>query len=78
MRQCIKAFIRFDEDGYFAECLEVEATAQAPSLDETLAMLRTEVCKCLDGKDLTTLGLEPEPKLFITIEDVAIPQLKPC
>lgn len=78
MRQCIKAFIRWDDDGYFAECLEVEATAQAPSLDETIAMLRTEVCKCLDGKDLTTLGLVEDPKLFITLEDVPIAQLKPC
>lgn len=78
MPHCIKAFIRWDDDGYFAECLEVDATAQAPSLDETLAMLRTEVCRCLDGKDLTTLGLEPEPMLFITLEDVPIAGLKPC
>lgn len=78
MTSCIKAFIRFDPDGYFAECLEVDATAHAGSLDETLAILKDEVCRCLDGKDLATLGLEPDPMLFITLEDVPLGRLNAC
>ena len=73
MKYSIKAFIRKDGPGYFAECLEVEATAKGITLDETVESLRSEICLSLCGKDLSLLGLVDEPTIFMTIEDVPLP-----
>ena len=72
MNYSIKAFIRMDGEGYFGECLEVEATARGGSLDETVDRLRCQISTMLQGADLPALGLVDDPTLFITIEDVPL------
>jgi hypothetical protein len=69
----IKAFISKDGDGYTAECLDVAAKVHGKTLDETVEALRQEICRCLTGADLGMLGLVDDPTLFITFEDVPIP-----
>jgi len=69
----VRAFIRYDGGkGYKAECLEVEATASGATIDDTVNRLRNEVCRKLDSVTREQLGLDPEPTLFITLEDVPL------
>jgi len=72
MQYSIKAFIRKEGPRYFAECLEVEASAEGYTLDETVESLRSEVCRMLEGADMCALGLCEEPTLFFTFEDVPL------
>ena len=73
MNYSIKAFISKDGDGYCAECLDVAARVHGKTLDETVQALRHEICRCITGVDLGMLGLVDDPTLFITFEDVPIP-----
>jgi len=72
MLDTIKVFIREEEGHYRAECLEVDMTATGFSLDETVESIREKVCGFLHGRDMCSLGLAPDPKFFITFEDVPI------
>jgi predicted RNase H-like HicB family nuclease len=69
LQHTIKAVIRSgDESGYVAECLEIPVVTQGATLDETVANLREATELHLEGEDLATLGLAPNPTVVITME----------
>ena len=72
MQYSIKAFVKKESGRYIAECLDVEATAEGWTLDETVEGLRAEISRRLEGADLFKLGFCEDPTLFITFEDVPL------
>ena len=60
--------IKFGESQYYAESLDLPVVTQGKTLDETIANLREAVALHLDGEDLKTLGLAPDPVILITFE----------
>ena len=69
LQRTIKAAIRpGEEQGYVAECVEIAVVTQGVTLDETVANLRTAVQLHLEGEDLTSFGLAPNPTLVVTME----------
>lgn len=55
-----------------AECAELSAVTQGPTLDEAAANLREAIGLALEGEDLTALGLAPEPVIVVTFELEAV------
>ena len=73
MKYSIKVFVRrSDEGGYIADCLEVDASAQGITLDDTVANLRRLLEEMLQGADMASFDLVEEPTLFFTFEDEPI------
>ncbi len=68
MQHTIKAFVHKGESHYVAECLEISVVTQGTTLDETLANLQEAVDLHLDGEDLASFGLAPNPTILVTIE----------
>ena len=69
LQHTIKAVVRRGEDsGYIAECLEVAVVTQGDTLDELMQNLREAVGLHLDGEDLASLGLAPQPTVVVTYE----------
>lgn len=69
LQRTIKAVVRSgNESGYVAECVEIAVVTQGETLDEVTANLREAVSLHLDGEDLATLGLAPNPTLVVTME----------
>jgi predicted RNase H-like HicB family nuclease len=50
---------------YVAECLEIAVVTQGKTLDETLANLQEAVALHLEGEDLATFGLAPNPTILV-------------
>ena len=65
LQHTIKAFIRSGETHYVAECVELAVVTQGVTLDETLANLREAVALHIEGEDLSTFGLVPDPTIII-------------
>ena len=63
LQHTIKAFIRSGETHYVAECVELAVVTQGVTLDETLANLREAVALHIEGEDLFTFGLVPNPTI---------------
>jgi len=53
---------------WVVECLELAVVTQGRTLDETVANLGHAVALHLEGEDLATLGLAPDPVLSVTLE----------
>lgn len=69
LQHTIKAVIRpGEESGYVAECLEIAVVTQGQTLDETTRNLQEAVSLHLEGEDLLTWGLAPNPTLLVTME----------
>ena len=64
-----KAVIRQGEQsGYVAECLEIPVVTQGQTLDQVTKNLGEAVALHLDGEDLASLGLAPNPTVLVTME----------
>lgn len=69
LKHIIMASVRpGDQSGYVAECLEVPIVTQGMTLDETVRNLKEAADLYLDGEDLASLGLAPNPTVVVTIE----------
>jgi predicted RNase H-like HicB family nuclease len=69
LQRNIHALVRPGEDGYFvAECVNLAVVTQGKTIDETIANLREAVGLHLDGEDLTSMGLAPDPVIVVTME----------
>jgi len=65
----IKAVVRpGEESGYVAECLEIAVVTQGRTLDECCQNLREAVQLYIEGEDLASLGLVPNPAILVTME----------
>jgi len=69
LQHTIKAVIRpGEQSGYVAECLEIPVVTQGQTLDQVTKNLREAVALHLDGEDLASLGLVPNPTVLVTME----------
>lgn len=69
LQHTIKAVIRQGEQsGYVAECLEIPVITQGQTLDQVTKNLGEAVALHLDGEDLASLGLAPNPTVLVTME----------
>ncbi len=68
LQHTVKATVRKGEKYYVAECLEIAVVTQGKTLDETLANLQEAVALHLEGEDLASLGLAPNPTILVTME----------
>ena len=68
LQHTIKAIVRKGELHYVAECVEIAVVTQGKTLDEVIKNLQEAVELHLQGKDLTELGLAPNPTLIVTME----------
>jgi predicted RNase H-like HicB family nuclease len=69
LQHTIKAVIRpGEQSGYVAECFEVPVVTQGQTLDQVTKNLREAVALHLDGEDLASLGLAPNPTVLVTME----------
>ena len=69
LQHTIKAVIRpGEQSGYVAECFEVPVVTQGQTLDQVTKNLREAVALHLDGEDLASLGLVPNPTVLVTME----------
>jgi predicted RNase H-like HicB family nuclease len=68
-RHVIQAVIRSgDESGYVAECVDLPVVTQGATIEESLSNLREAVGLMLDGEDLITWNLAPNPTIMVMIE----------
>jgi predicted RNase H-like HicB family nuclease len=65
LQHTVKALVRKGEEYYIAECLEIAVVTQGKTLDETLANLQEAVALHLEGEDLATFGLAPNPTILV-------------
>jgi predicted RNase H-like HicB family nuclease len=69
LQRTIKAVIRSgEESGFVAECVEIPVVTQGATLDEVTANLREAVALHLEGENLASLGLAPDPTILVTLE----------
>ena len=69
LQQSIHAIIRpGEEEGYFAECVEISVVTQGMTLDEISQNLVEAVSLHLEGEDPTEFGLVAQPSLAVTFE----------
>jgi predicted RNase H-like HicB family nuclease len=69
LQRTITAVIRPGQDGYYvAECTNIAAVTQGKTVQETLDNLREVVAVHLEGEDLASLGLAPDPVIVVTME----------
>ena len=68
LQHTVKALVRKGEEYYVAECLEIAVVTQGKTLDETLANLQEAVGLHLEGEDLASFGLAPNPTILVTME----------
>ena len=69
LQQSIHAIIRpGEEDGYFAECVEISVVTQGATLDEVSQNLVEAVSLHLEDEDPTEFGLVAQPSLTVTFE----------
>jgi predicted RNase H-like HicB family nuclease len=69
LQRTIKAVIRpGEESGFVAECVEIPVVTQGATLDEVTANLREAVALHLEGENLASLGLAPDPTILVTLE----------
>ena len=69
LQYTIKAVIRpGEQSGYVAECLEIPVVTQGQTLDQVTKNLGEAVALHLDGEDLASLGLAPNPTVLVTME----------
>jgi predicted RNase H-like HicB family nuclease len=69
LQRTIKAVIRpGEQSGYVAECFEIPVVTQGATLDEVTRNLKEAVALHLDGEDLASLGLAPDPTIVVTLE----------
>ncbi|MEX0762780.1 MAG: type II toxin-antitoxin system HicB family antitoxin [Dehalococcoidia bacterium] len=69
LQRTVKSVIRATDGGvYVAECLDLAVVTQGTTIDETLANLREAVGLHLEGEDLSSFGLAPDPAILVTME----------
>jgi len=69
LQQNIHAIIRRgEEDGYFAECIEIAVSAQGATLHETSKNLAEAVSLHLEDENPSDFGLVAKPSLAISCE----------
>ena len=69
LQQTVKAVVRpGDESGYVGECVEIAVVTQGQTLDQVTKNLGEAVALHLDGEDLASLGLVPNPTVLVTME----------
>jgi predicted RNase H-like HicB family nuclease len=64
----IHAVVRRGEKYYVCECVEIPVVTQGKTLDEIRENLEEAVTLYLEGEDLATLGIAPNPYLSVTFE----------
>lgn len=69
LQHTIHAVIRpGDESGYVAGCSDLNAVTQGATLDEIAYNIREVVALALEGEDLESLGIAPNPIIVMTFE----------
>lgn len=66
MKEYIQAHIQRSDSGYRAECFDLPITTDGESLNEAVEKLHSAIHQFLDGKDLGSLGLAPNPKVMVS------------
>lgn len=67
-RRTIHATIIRGETQYVAECEQLAVVTQGMTIDETIQNLREAVELHLEGEDLSSLGLAPDPVILVSME----------
>lgn len=67
-RRTIHATIVRGETHYVAECEQLAVVTQGTTLDETIQNLREAIELHLEGEDLASLGLAPDPVVMVSME----------
>ncbi|MBC6420334.1 MAG: type II toxin-antitoxin system HicB family antitoxin [Hormoscilla sp. SP5CHS1] len=69
LRNYITAKIsRGEQQGYVAECLEINVVTQGSNLDEIVSNLQEAVALYLEDEDPTELGFVAQPTVLVTFE----------
>jgi predicted RNase H-like HicB family nuclease len=69
LQQNIHSLIRYGEQsGYVAECTEISVISQGQTLDQVARNLQEAVLLHLEGEDLASFGLVPQPTILISFE----------
>jgi predicted RNase H-like HicB family nuclease len=69
LQQNIHSIIRYGEQsGYVAECTEISVVSQGQTLDQVARNLQEAVFLHLEGEDLASYGLVPQPTILISFE----------
>lgn len=66
MKDYIQAHVQRSETGYQAECFDLPILTHGDSLNEAVENLQAAIYEFLEGKDLTQMGLAPEPKVMVS------------
>ncbi|MBS1877154.1 MAG: type II toxin-antitoxin system HicB family antitoxin [Acidobacteria bacterium] len=72
LKRTIQVRISRGEDQFVAECLDLPVVTQAATLDELTQNIREAIGLHLDGEDLESLGLAPNPTILATLELEAV------
>jgi predicted RNase H-like HicB family nuclease len=68
-QQNIHSLIRYGEQsGYVSECIEISVVSQGQTLDQVARNLHEAVFLHLEGEDLASYGLVPQPTILISFE----------
>ena len=68
LKRTVKAFVRWGETHYVAECMDISVVTQGKTLDETMANLREAIELYFEGEDPAESGFTPDPSILVTLE----------
>ena len=72
MKRIIQVRIFRGEHLYVGECLDLPVITQAATLDELARNIQEAIALHLEGEDLATLGLGPDPTILASLELEAV------
>lgn len=72
MKRTLQVRISKGESQFVAECLDLPVVTQATSLDALAANIREAVSLHLEGENLASLGIAPNPTILAIIELEAV------
>jgi predicted RNase H-like HicB family nuclease len=68
VKHTIQVRIYRGERQYVAECLDLRAVTEAPTLDELTANIQEAISLHLEGENVAELGLAENPAILATME----------
>ncbi len=68
LKRTVKAFVRWGETHYVAECMDISGVTQGKTLDETMANLREAIELYFEGEDPEESGFTSDPTILVTLE----------
>jgi predicted RNase H-like HicB family nuclease len=72
VKRIIQVRIFRGERLYIGECLDLPVMTQAATLDELVRNIQEAIALHLEGEDLATLGLAPDPTILASLELEAV------